>query len=76
MVAKYKYDPYGRTITSTGPLSTANLYRFSSKEIHPNSGLYYFGYRSKRPLPAPRFQGPIASPLPPVRTPAGLGKLM
>src|SRR5207245_1900095 len=26
-------------------LASANIYRFSSKEIHVNSGLYYYGYR-------------------------------
>jgi RHS repeat-associated protein len=49
MVAKYKYDPYGRTITATGPLAAANLYRFSSKEINPATGMYYFGYRFYNP---------------------------
>ena len=45
MVASYKYDPYGRTISSSGSLAAANLYRFSSKELHANSGLYYYLYR-------------------------------
>ncbi|HEY5912717.1 MAG TPA: RHS repeat-associated core domain-containing protein [Verrucomicrobiae bacterium] len=45
IVASYKYDPYGRTISSSGSLATANLYRFSSKEFHSNSGLYYYLYR-------------------------------
>jgi RHS repeat-associated protein len=49
MAAKYKYDPYGRTISSTGPLAAANLYRFSSKEINLTSGTYYFGYRFYNP---------------------------
>ncbi len=44
-VASYRYDPYGRTLGAGGPLASANTYRFSSKEIHANSGLYYFGYR-------------------------------
>jgi RHS repeat-associated protein len=43
--ACYKYDPYGRTITSSGPQAAANLYRFSSKETHPGSGMYYYLYR-------------------------------
>src|SRR5947199_3230180 len=44
--ASYRYDPYGNIISSGGgPLSSANVYRFSSKEIHPNSGFYYYGYR-------------------------------
>jgi RHS repeat-associated protein len=45
MVASHKYDPYGKTLISSGTLAGANVYRFSSKEIHVNSGLYYYGYR-------------------------------
>ena len=45
MVASYRYDPFGNTISSSGGLSGANVYRFSSKEIHVNSGMYYYGYR-------------------------------
>ena len=45
MVASYRYDPFGNTISSTGTLADANVYRFSSKEIHANSGMYYYGYR-------------------------------
>jgi len=48
MVATYRYDPYGNTISSSGALASVNLYRFSSKEVDPNytdSGLYYYGYR-------------------------------
>jgi RHS repeat-associated protein len=45
MVASYRYDPFGSTISSTGSLASANVYRFSSKEIHANSGMYYYGYR-------------------------------
>ena len=48
IVAAYRYDPYGNTISSSGTLASANLYRFSSKEVDVNytdSGLYYYGYR-------------------------------
>lgn len=48
-VATYKYDPYGNTISSGGTLAAANTYRFSSKEINVNSGLYYYGYRWYEP---------------------------
>src|SRR5437867_4392916 len=44
-VAAYKYDPYGNLISSSGTLAGANVYRFSSKEQHANSGMYYYGYR-------------------------------
>jgi type VI secretion system secreted protein VgrG len=50
MVAQYRYDPFGRTIYSSGSLATANVYRFSSKEIHGNSGMYYYGFRFYDPM--------------------------
>jgi len=43
--ASYRYDPYGNLISQSGTLASANVYRFSSKELHVNSGLYYYGYR-------------------------------
>jgi RHS repeat-associated protein len=45
VAAKYLYDPYGNILSMYGPLAAANLYRFSSKEYHPNSGLVYYLYR-------------------------------
>src|SRR5438128_2573342 len=45
MVASYRYDPFGNTISSSGTQASANVYRFSSKEIHVNIGIYYYGYR-------------------------------
>jgi len=44
-VASYRYDPFGNPISLSGSLAGANVYRFSSKEIHVNSGMYYYGYR-------------------------------
>jgi RHS repeat-associated protein len=51
VVASYKYDAYGRTISSSGTLSSANVYRFSSKMwIYDGTpGYYYFGYRFYEP---------------------------
>jgi RHS repeat-associated protein len=54
MVASYKYDAYGNTLASSGSLSGANNYRFSSKERLPvqdiyGSELYYYGYRFYQP---------------------------
>jgi len=49
VVARYHYDPYGNTLAAIGPLTEANLYRFSSKELHPNSGLVYYLYRYYEP---------------------------
>jgi RHS repeat-associated protein len=45
MVAKYLYDPFGNLLAKAGPLADANLYRFSSKEVHANSALIYYGCR-------------------------------
>ena len=45
LVAQYRYDPFGGLVSQSGPLAEINLYRFSSKEFHPPSGLYYYGYR-------------------------------
>ena len=45
MAATYRYDPFGNTISSSGSLAGANLYRFSSKEVHVNTGMYIYLYR-------------------------------
>jgi RHS repeat-associated protein len=45
VVARYTYDPFGNTLSKSGPLADANLYRFSSKEYHEPSGLVYYLYR-------------------------------
>jgi RHS repeat-associated protein len=45
VVAKYLYDAFGNTLSLSGPLANVNLYRFSSKEVHQNSGLVYYLYR-------------------------------
>ncbi|HEX4121933.1 MAG TPA: RHS repeat-associated core domain-containing protein, partial [Verrucomicrobiae bacterium] len=42
---KYLYDAFGNTISKSGLLADANVYRFSSKEWHQNSGLVYYLYR-------------------------------
>jgi RHS repeat-associated protein len=45
LAASYRYDPFGNTLSKSGGLADANVYRFSSKEIHVNSGMYYYLYR-------------------------------
>ena len=45
LAASYRYDAYGNTLSSSGSLAATNVYRFSSKEIHANSGMYYYLYR-------------------------------
>jgi RHS repeat-associated protein len=49
VVARYIYDPYGNITASQGSLADANLYRFSSKEFHPQSELVYYLYRYYEP---------------------------
>jgi RHS repeat-associated protein len=49
VVARYLYDPYGNLLGKWGALADVNRYRFSSKEIHPNSGMYYYGFRFYEP---------------------------
>jgi RHS repeat-associated protein len=49
IVARYVYDPFGGILSQSGPVAAANLYRFSSKEHHPNSGLVYHLYRFHEP---------------------------
>jgi RHS repeat-associated protein len=66
LVAKYLYDPFGNILSQSGSLADANLYRFSSKELHKNSGLIYYHYRycepsfqrwlSRDPLREPGFE--------------------
>ena len=48
--ASYKYDPYGRWLSGSGSLTSANLMRFSSKPWvgfngSTTAGLYAYGYR-------------------------------
>lgn len=43
------FNPFGNALAMSGTLVNPNRYRFSSKEIHPNSGLYYYGYRYYEP---------------------------
>jgi RHS repeat-associated protein len=61
--ASYRYDPFGNLISSSGSQASANVYRFSSKEIHPNSGFYYYLYRWYEPnLQRWLNRDPIAEP--------------
>jgi RHS repeat-associated protein len=49
LAASYRYDPYGNIISQSGSLTNDNVYRFSSKEFHAQTGLYYYGYRFYAP---------------------------
>jgi RHS repeat-associated protein len=45
IVAKCLYDAFGNVLSAAGPSAQQNLYRFSSKEAHLDSGLIYYLYR-------------------------------
>jgi RHS repeat-associated protein len=49
VIACYEYDPFGTVIAMSGSMADLNLYRFSSKEFHANSGLVYYLYRYYEP---------------------------
>jgi RHS repeat-associated protein len=43
--AQYEYDPYGNSIVATGVFAATNPYRFSTKYLDGETGLYYYGQR-------------------------------
>jgi RHS repeat-associated protein len=43
--AQYEYGPFGEMIRATGPMATANPFRFSTKYQDGETGLLYYGYR-------------------------------
>ena len=45
LVAEYEYDPYGQTVTSSGPLKDVFNFRFSTKYFDAETELYYYGFR-------------------------------
>lgn len=52
IAAHYEYDPFGNNITPphyVGPLHDAFPFRFSTKYLDAETGLYYFGYRHYDP---------------------------
>jgi len=49
VVARYHYDPFGNLLSKSGPMADFNRMRFSSKEVHLQSGIYYYGLRYYEP---------------------------
>ena len=45
VAAAYDYDPFGRLIGKTGAAADACPFRFSTKYLDEETGLYYYGYR-------------------------------
>jgi RHS repeat-associated protein len=50
LAASYRYDSFGNTLSSSGSQASANVYRFSSKEVNIDTGMYYYGYRFYDPI--------------------------
>jgi len=53
--AHYVYDAFGNTISSDGDTDDYFRFRFSSKYLDDETGLYYYGYRFCAPSEAGRF---------------------
>ena len=49
ILAQYQFDPYGNTIRKTGVLADVNPFRFSTKYLDAETGLYYYGHRYCQP---------------------------
>src|SRR5262249_19027867 len=49
LAAHYESTPYGGDLVATGPFAQTNPFRFSTKYIDVESGLYYYGYRYYSP---------------------------
>jgi RHS repeat-associated protein len=47
--AHYEYSAFGETIVATGPLADSNNWRFSTKQIDSETGLYDYGLRPYSP---------------------------
>ena len=50
IVAHYEYDPFGNTVVSQGNDAADFEYRFSTKPLDSETGLYYYLYRYYDPL--------------------------
>jgi len=48
-LAHYEYDPYGNITVSDYSLASANPFRFSTKYLDEETGLYYYGFRYYAP---------------------------
>jgi RHS repeat-associated protein len=50
LLAEYEYTAFGETLTAKGPHAQDNSYRFSTKPLDTDTGLYYYGYRYYDPV--------------------------
>ena len=44
-LAQYQYDPFGNLTQASGSEASANPFKFSTKYLDAETGLYYYGYR-------------------------------
>jgi RHS repeat-associated protein len=49
VAASYEYDAYGTIVSSSGSFAGSNPFRFSTKYLDSETGLYYYGYRYYSP---------------------------
>jgi RHS repeat-associated protein len=49
VVAHYEFDAFGNTVAQSGTLADAFAYRFSTKYLDDETGLYYYEYRYYSP---------------------------
>ncbi len=50
LLASYAYGPFGEPVHATGPAAQANPWRWASKYLDDETGLYYFGLRYYDPV--------------------------
>jgi len=48
-VAHREYGPFGETLAASGPMADVFNFWFSTKYLHHETGLYYYGYRFYSP---------------------------
>jgi RHS repeat-associated protein len=49
VTASYEYGAYGTIVSSSGSFAGSNPFRFSTKYLDSETGLYYYGYRYYSP---------------------------
>ena len=50
LLATYAYGPFGEKISATGPSANTNPWRWGTKYLDEETGLYYFGHRYYDPI--------------------------
>ncbi len=50
LLASYAYGPFGEKITANGPMANSNPWRYATKYLDEETGLYYFGMRYFDPV--------------------------